>query len=366
MLGLDRFLMMIDQRQRLLKFTPKDHPDYLSTFSILQSIDVIVRVMTEVKLREDEYDHIKNLTSTIRGLSPKLQLATRDRRFLCQGQLYLTLDGDQDVLSTPKAGNQELTTPPKPTLKERAGNRMSRLASAVQAWDTLRGRSGSVKSTTSSCAGFSIRSDVSRDLSKGEHAPSYETATTTEARKTIHLFLLSDLVILATPISQDPDKPSFQLVNGIGLSQVFHAELEAGDGHLTESVALELDLIPLNEELKMSSMCLTTVRARLLLQGETQEDLQRQIEQWRSAFQRCSRSTIRSLSYPTVSDKTDYTNCQDPKHLMTPLLDAGLPVPKSPSVQILDGQGDSMQQEREERGWWTVRFQQVLQEMYKS
>jgi len=366
MLGLDRFLMMIDQCQRLLKFTPKGHQDYLSTFSILQSIDVIVRVMTEVKLREEEYDHIKDLTSTIRGLSsPKLQLATRDRRFLCQGQLDLTLDGDQDVLSTPKAGNQELTTPPKPTLKERAGNRMSRLASAVQAWDTLRGRSGSIKSTTSSCAGFSIRSDVSRDLSKGEHAPSYETATITEARKTVHLFLLSDLVILATPISQDPGKPKFQLVNGIGLSQVFHAELEAEDSY-PESVALELDLIPLNEELKMPRMCLTTVRARLLLQGETQEVLQRQIEQWRSAFQRCSRSTLRSLSYPTVTAEINYTNCQDPKHLMTPLLDAGLPVPKSPSAQILDGQGDSMQQEREERGWWTVRFQQVLQEMYKS
>jgi hypothetical protein len=361
MLGLDRFLMMIDQRQRLLRFTPKDHPDYLSTFGVLQSIDVIVRVMTEVKLREDEYDHIKDLTSTIRGLSPKLQLATRDRRFLCQGQLYLTPDGDQDVLSTPKAGNQELTTPPKPMLKERAGNRMSRLASAVQAWDTLRGRSGSIKSTTSSCAGFSIRSDVSRDLSKGEHASSYET---TEARKTVHLFLLSDLIILATPTSQDPGKPSFQLVNGIGLSLVFHAELQAEDGY-SGSVALELDLIPLNEELKMSSMCLTTVRARLLLQGETQEVFQRQIEQWQSAFQRCSRSTLRSLSYPTA-DKINYTNCQDPKYLMTPLLDAGLPVPKSPSAQILDGQGDSTQQEREERGWWTLRFQQVLQEMSKS
>lgn len=368
---------MIGQCQRLLGCTPKDHPDYLPTFSLLQSIDVIVRVMTEVKVREDEYDFIKDLASNIRGFPPSLQLASRDRRLLCQAQLSLAPESEQDPSSTPKAGNQELRTPTKPTLKERAGNRMSRLASAVQAWDAIRGRSGSIKSTTSSCAGFSIRSDVSRDFSKGEHVPSCEVPTTSEPRKIVHLFILSDLVILATPISQDADKPALQLVNGIGLSQVFHAELQVEEEEgCSESIAVLLDLIPLNEELKMSSMRLTTVHTRLLLQSETQGQgdkrlsAQRQIEQWRSAFHQSSQSTLRSLSYPTVSDKMNYTKCQDPNHLMAPLLDAGLPVPKSPSIQVLDvkngQQGDSMQQEREERGWWSVRFQQILQEMYKS
>ena len=332
--------------------------------------------MTEVKVREDEYDFIKDLAGNIRGFPPNLQLASRDRRLLCQAQLTLAPESDQEVPSTPKAVNQELRTPTKPTLKERAGNRISRLASAVQAWDAIRGRSGSIKSTASSCAGLSIRSDVSRDFSKGEHIPTCEISTISEPRKIVHLFILSDLVILATPISQDADKPALQLVNGIGLSQVFHAELQTEEDGCSESVAAVLDLIPLNEELKMSSMCLTTVHTRLLLQSETQGQgekrlsAQRQIEQWRSAFQRSSQSTLRSLSYPTVSDKMNYTKCQDPNHLMTPLLDAGLPVPKSPSVQVLDvkngQQGDSMQQEREERGWWSVRFQQILQEMYKS
>lgn len=55
------------------------------------------------------------------------------------------------------------------------------------------------------------------------------------------------------------------------------------------------------------------------------------------------------------------------------ILNTGLPLPKSPSVQLKDndrlgardGPSDA-DREREERGWWTLRFQQVLREMQRQ
>lgn len=46
------------------------------------------------------------------------------------------------------------------------------------------------------------------------------------------------------------------------------------------------------------------------------------------------------------------------------ILASGLPMPKSPSVQLSSGErGNVVSREREERGWWSVRFRQVLREV---
>jgi hypothetical protein len=60
------------------------------------------------------------------------------------------------------------------------------------------------------------------------------------------------------------------------------------------------------------------------------------------------------------------------------ILNTGLPLPKSPSLQLNNnarltlarrvnsvGAGGDVDKEREERGWWTLRFQQVLREMQR-
>ncbi|EKM51245.1 uncharacterized protein PHACADRAFT_263285 [Phanerochaete carnosa HHB-10118-sp] len=61
------------------------------------------------------------------------------------------------------------------------------------------------------------------------------------------------------------------------------------------------------------------------------------------------------------------------------ILHTGLPLPKSPSLQMRDNQrlgidvnestggkgGNDADREREERGWWTLRFQQVLREVQR-
>ncbi|KIL55619.1 hypothetical protein M378DRAFT_90630 [Amanita muscaria Koide BX008] len=367
--GLDAFLLEPTNRltkycdifSRLLSSTPKSHRDYLPTFSLLQSIDVIVRVMTEVKLREDEYDMMKELLSKIQGLPPGLSLATRERRLLCQGQLYLVRESHQVNASALDPGQ---ATSPKPTFKERAGNRMSRLASAVQAWDTQRGRSDSIKSNASSCAGLSVRSRSSPDCRFHDAGRNFPPD---ESLMPIQLFLFSDLALLATSISQDPVNPMFQLIDEFGLSQVFHAELETS-AQENDSVPVVLDLISLDEDLKISSMRLTTLHVRLTMRKEgDHSSIQQQIDEWRSAFQRCSQATLRLLSYPMVSNGM---RIPKPNHLMTPFVDSGLPIPKSPSAQAFDMESgrncDSAQQEREKRSWWSLRFQEVLHELSKS
>jgi hypothetical protein len=51
------------------------------------------------------------------------------------------------------------------------------------------------------------------------------------------------------------------------------------------------------------------------------------------------------------------------------ILASGLPLPKSPSFQKEEEAkgvvADAVQMEREERGWWSLRFQQVLHEIQR-
>ena len=96
---------------------------------------------------------------------------------------------------------------------------------------------------------------------------------------------------------------------------------------------------------------------------------------WLSAFQQCFQSTLRSLSlpshsggYPVQGPNVDLEF--DTRHSVLGILASGLPLPKSPSVQLDDVQrgqvSDARRQEREERGWWSLRFQQVLRELQRQ
>jgi hypothetical protein len=62
--------------------------DHLATFSLVHSTEMIIRVLREVKAREDEYNLIKALSSSIEGLPSSINLARRERRLLARGPLY--------------------------------------------------------------------------------------------------------------------------------------------------------------------------------------------------------------------------------------------------------------------------------------
>lgn len=94
---------------------------------------------------------------------------------------------------------------------------------------------------------------------------------------------------------------------------------------------------------------------------------------WLSTFQRCSKFTQRILSFTSRSGGHHGGNVDlelDTHQSVLSIMGSGLPLPKSPSVQLEDianGEpGSSRQQEREERGWWSLRFHQVLRELQRQ
>lgn len=140
---------------------------------------MVIRVLTEVKAREDEYDLVKRFSARITGLSPSTQLAARERRLIQQGILHL-IDADDNMgtahlPSTPGMSkiSQYFPTGSKPTRSD-ALNRTSKLAIAIHQWDARRRRSAS---TSSSSTGMSSSSfgTVSSGASSG--APSTPCST---------------------------------------------------------------------------------------------------------------------------------------------------------------------------------------------
>jgi hypothetical protein len=81
----------------MLDLTPKAHQDYLSTFSLSRSIEFVLKVMTEVKIREDDYNFLKTFASKIQGLTPASGLAIRERRLLHSGPLQLVISDLRDL-----------------------------------------------------------------------------------------------------------------------------------------------------------------------------------------------------------------------------------------------------------------------------
>ncbi|KAI7938578.1 hypothetical protein MJO28_014157 [Puccinia striiformis f. sp. tritici] len=107
--------------QRLMKYplffkqlcdvTPPAHPDHEATVCLLHATDSMIRVLEEVKEREDEYEMLRAMEGRVKGLPAGFKLARRDRRLLAQGllkrvQLQQFLSSPQD---TSWALNPQLT-----------------------------------------------------------------------------------------------------------------------------------------------------------------------------------------------------------------------------------------------------------------
>jgi hypothetical protein len=144
-----------------------------------------------------------------------------------------------------------------------------------------------------------------------------------------------------------------------------------------------LDILPvdphrLEEDTAQNSAPVTTLQLSLPGGGpkaiDGMPDSVHERLHWVSALRQCLQSTLRALSFPSNSgDRSGLLNVDpesDIHHSLASILNSGLPVPKSPSVQIeeaFQGQTRSTQQEeREERGWWSLRFRQVLYEVQRQ
>jgi hypothetical protein len=348
--------------------------------------------MREVKLQEEEYELVKDRLRHIKGLPATLQLAHRSRRLLARGRL------DRDT----SRYNARTATVGREAQDHRhsnqaAGVRQSRLISAIQSRamrsDSIRTTSESSNSVVSHFSDDSQTKPYSSDfLQRSTSASSlgpkniWERQSTASrnahaiVESTLYILVFNDLVLLASNIfdaSGQTDRTiqvaSWGLLEGIGISRVLQVREDSG--------RIVLDLLPVDLEniatgripdsgqvVKLTLSVPSTSSSGMQLDTPS---LSRLRHNWVSAFQECAEYTLRALSFPTQSGKLAAPIPGlgwdgDSRASVSAILESGFPLPKSPSTQMEEKGADPAQQEREARGWWALRFQQVLRETQRG
>ncbi|CCL98499.1 uncharacterized protein FIBRA_00497 [Fibroporia radiculosa] len=364
--------------EKLLSMTPKRHPDHLPTYSLLCTTKTIISVMQEVCVREEEYDFVRDVASHISGLPSSASIAKRERRLLHHGLLQLLrprrLAPEGAVQPTVRVNGKPLQD--EWTLKD-ASQRASRLASAIHKWHVRRARTDSISSISSSSLSFQSCDSVSSSSMASTVAACCRQRLDVDVTP-LHAFVFSDVIVLVTAASvkQDSSGAEYQdgwhLLQDIGLSRILC--VTAGNSASADG-AITLDLLPVDIhqlESSLRSKAGLVVDISVVL-PDTPEDSRRD---WLAALQQCQQNTVHSLVFPThIVDSeslhgADLDLKNDSYRAVKSIVASGLPFPKSPSMQLEDQSssrsGDSVEQEREERGWWSLRFQQVLREFQRQ
>lgn len=139
-----------------------------------------------------------------------------------------------------------------------------------------------------------------------------------------------------------------------------------------------LQVLPMNVEDLHSGIAFDTTPTPLFLHLPRSQDTAFTIsrKRWWDALNRCYTFTLRSLSFPTYSGRylapglANEPETELRQSTVMSILASGLPLPKSPSVQLeeieIDRRQDVTLREREERGWWALRFKQTLRELQQE
>ena len=372
--------------------TPKSHPDYMSTLSLFHAAKLTIRVLSEVKDREDAYELAKMACSGIKGIS-SAHLVRRERRLLLRGSLTCVhVSNDEQAPSLePVADNHgapRAEVPSGPRVRARA----DKLTQAIGAW---RGRSNSVKSTTSTVVSFGT-APSSFEVHVAQRQPGLGGMPMVRVESEpmdVEVMVFSDLVLLASRSgggNDDDDDGACDMepCEGFGLARVVSVLDEIGASvfffflrgvsrSLDRRACITLDLAPmtsraLEEGYVQSTGSVVTIALSLPhTQGarSSSERARAPLGDWLAPLRRCCQYTHRGLSSlsPThmlVDRAASATEAQKP---VLSLIAAGLPLPKSPSMQMEESArglaSGSEQQEREERGWWSKRFHEVFAEL---
>ncbi|KAJ8516741.1 hypothetical protein ONZ45_g5983 [Pleurotus djamor] len=390
--------------EKLLEVTPLTHSDYISTLSLRYSTDLMIRVMTEVKIREDEYELAKGINKRVKGLPQGFDLASRDRRLLHEGPLALM------PCSSDTQGYSSVTKSSTLTPRWEPAQRNSRLVEAINGWDnSRRARSDS---TTSSATGYSVDSCSSAssafpltpvmdqyppsvdihsanrltpnmrnprlksplsDSWDSQDMESIQTQKNPGSRSELaHVFLFTDLIIC----SREGTTNLGRVINVCEIpkssndGKAFHHLLIHRIDPSTAGVSIRVDLISLDAaSFKVPSQDPQDSTSSVTTLLFSMPDQNADHCAWLSALQKCQQFTIRALSIPPPFGFLKVPHRHDPPSLevesnIRALLASGLPHPKSPSIQLTSSErGNAVSREREERGWWSLRFKQVLQEV---
>lgn len=102
------------------------------------------------------------------------------------------------------------------------------------------------------------------------------------------------------------------------------------------------------------------------------------LQDWLLAFRQCSQTTLRKLTFIGIGHQdggllSEWSDRTMDTHLaLASLVGSGLPIPRSPSGTFPDTLEESrdfrqgLGDEREERGWWSLRYQQVFREFQRQ
>lgn len=263
-----------------------------------------IQVLYEVRAREREYEHAKGVLAHVVGVSPSI-VAQRERRLLWEGVVKTESSFSQETQRTVRQG--------KPT---------------------------------------------------SQRGPSETTK--------VKLVVFTDMIVLASLQTRskrsargNPD--SWRVLESVGVSRVLRLDEKAH--------SISLDLLPLNPDDVQSGIISETSSSQSLGLAIPSSWSAEERGKALTALRKCHAYAIRSLSFPSYSGKylshgLQVDLEQDTKQSVMAIISTGLPLPKSPSVQIADlrrGHGnDSVEQEREERGWWSLRFQQIMRELQRQ
>ncbi|KAJ3537224.1 hypothetical protein NM688_g6721 [Phlebia brevispora] len=358
--------------QRLLELTPREHPDYLSSFSLSHSTRMIVHVLHEVKTREEEYQFVKDFASRIDNLLPSVQLAKRERRLLWHGEIMCTLQENvsQNIsLCEPSSQDFEAgkRSPDSRRIEDegRFRSRYSPLGPPTPTWNSRNPPPTIVLSPCPDTIDAGIR-----DARDGGRSPKLKEKMKT-LRKNVQCFVFADVLILAEPTSESgSEDPHWSLLPGFGISRVLGVQV----GEQITLDLLPLSLSDLHTGVIPESSSSSVIRVSIS-PSPNGGDVRNEVFH---ALRRCHAYTLRSLSFPTHNGHylphgphVDLEH--DTQQSVMAILNTGLPLPKSPSVQLSDMErlssvrtGNESDQEREERGWWSLRFQQVLKELQRQ
>jgi hypothetical protein len=243
--------------QTLWDLTPQNHADYLPTFSLVHSTEMMIRVMQEVKVREEEYNLVKGISASIEGLPSFISFAKRERRLLARGTLYRR--HDQDGLAKPPdmtIGNARgLKLSPHSRARE-LSRRSVVLLNAINAWDAQRAEqtNSSVVSSLNSYSGTSAssaqlaqrvdsstRSESSQNKGRrfqaslfdqeraGPHHQQWSLSMATPSgskQSLVDVFVFTDLILLATPTHKRQGcgpaeaKEHWRLLEDVGMARI--------------------------------------------------------------------------------------------------------------------------------------------------
>ena len=371
--------------------------------------------MREVKLREEEYSFVKGLLSRIRGFANPTGLVCRERRLIAHGALQRVhvSERTKELLEGTSSASKSARAERVQRDKMQAGQRQRRRANSL---DSCLSEAASMSSISSAVSGLSLDADdhtkyIFRAESvndKSGRRLGQQFLTRTSAQDTRHersrtaplyAFVFTDLAIFATMHSHHSsgrkNNQTLELLGDIGICRVLSVADHSGNlgmplqsnlvrsrantsrtgyDHLIGVQVLPVDVDELDSG-NLSDSSATSLFLHLPNAGNSTQSQSEATRRWWTAFEQCYHFTLRSISFPAHSGKflapgADAAQDENTRQTVMSILASGLPLPKSPSVQIEELEKNAVQdasiREREERGWWTLRFQQILHEMQRD